>query len=154
MTPMKLVQEFLGQRRFAIVGLSRQEKHFSRALFREFQRRGYQPVPVNPEANEIAGQPCFAHVQDIQPPVEGALLVTAASRAEAAVRDCAAAGVKRIWMFRATGKGSVSEDAVEFCGTKGIDVIPGECPLMFLPGGAWFHRFHGLVKKITGAYPR
>jgi len=28
-----------------------------------------------------------------------------------------------------------------------MSVIPGECPLMFLPGGAWMHRFHGLVKK-------
>ena len=154
MTSMNRIQEFLGHRRFAMVGLSREEKHFSRALFRELTSRGYDVVPVNPEAGEIEGRPCFAHLQDVQPPVDGALLMTKPRVTDDAVRDCAAAGVKRVWMFRGGGSGAVSEKAVEFCESRGIDVIPGECPMMFLPHGAWFHRFHGLVKKITGSYPR
>jgi len=48
----------------------------------------------------------------------------------------------------------VSADAVKFCEANGISVIAGECPMMFLPGGSWFHRFHGLLKKIAGSYPR
>jgi hypothetical protein len=48
----------------------------------------------------------------------------------------------------------VSADAVKFCEANGIAVIAGECPMMFLSGGAWFHRLHGWLKKITGSYPR
>jgi predicted CoA-binding protein len=154
MTAMDRIQDFLGQRRFAMVGVSRQPREFSRALFREFLERGYDAVPVNPEAKEIGGQACFAHLRDIQPPVESVLLMTSPAITDTLVRDCAAAGVKRIWMFRGGGKGAVTSDSVKFCESNGISVIPGECPFMYLRGGAWIHRLHGLVRKVAGSYPR
>lgn len=153
MTKMNQIQDFLGQHRFAIVGVSRGPQDFSRAVFREFRQRGYEPVPVNPEAKEIDGEQCFAHLQDVEPPVDSALLMTSPGVTDIVVRDCAQAGVKRVWMHRGGGQGAVSADAVKFCESNGIAVIPGECPFMFLPGGSWFHRFHGFVRKITGAYP-
>ena len=154
MTVMERIQDFLGQKRFAIVGVSRQPKDFSRVLLREFRQKGFDPVPVNPEAREMEGVPCFARLQEIEPPVDGALLMTPPARTDRVVRDCAEAGIKRVWMYRATGQGAVSADAVKFCEANGISVIAGECPMMFLPGGAWFHRLHGWVKKIAGSYPR
>jgi len=53
MTRMENVRDFLAQKRFAMVGVSHQPKDFSRALFREFQTRDYQPVPVHPDVAEI-----------------------------------------------------------------------------------------------------
>jgi predicted CoA-binding protein len=153
MTSMQEIHDFLDLKRFAFVGVSRQPKDFSRALFREFLARGYQAVPVNPDADEIDGQPCFARLQEIQPPVEGVLFMTAPAVTDTLVRDCADAGIKRVWMFRGGGKGAATADAINFCESHGIPVIPGECPFMYLPGGAWYHRFHGLVKKIAGSYP-
>ena len=153
MTVIERIQDFLGQKRFAIVGVSRQPKDFSRAVLREFREKGYDAVPVNPESREMDGQPCFARLQEIQPAVGGALLMTPPALTDKVVRDCAEAGVKRVWMYRATGQGAVSADAVKFCEANGIAVIAGECPMMFLPGGAWFHRFHGWVKKMAGSYP-
>lgn len=154
MTVMERIQDFLGQKRLAIAGVSRQPKDFSRAVLREFRERGYDAVPVNPEAREMDGQPCFARLQDIEPSVDGVLCMTPPALTEKVVRDCAEAGVKRVWMYRATGKGAVSADAVKFCEANGISVIAGECPMMFLPGGAWFHGLHGWLKKIAGSYPR
>ena len=154
MTVLERIQDFLGQRRFAIVGVSRQPKDFSRSLFRELRERGYDAVPVNPETDRIDGQPCFHTLRDVQPPVESVLLMTSPAVTDAVVHDCAAAGVKRVWLYRAGGRGAVTAEAVKFCEANGISVIPGECPFMFLPGGVWFHRFHGFVKKIAGSYPR
>ena len=154
MTVMERIQDFLAQKRIAIAGVSRQDKDLSRALFREMRSHGYDMVPVNPEAREIEGSPCFAHVQDVAPGVDGVLLMTPAALTDGVVHDCAAAGVKRVWLYRAGGRGAVTAEAIQFCEANGISVIPGECPLMFLAGGAWFHRFHGLIKKITGSYPR
>jgi predicted CoA-binding protein len=154
MSNLKQIQEFLGQKRLAIAGVSQQPKDFSRSLFREFQARGYDTVPVNPVAQEIDGQRCFARVQEIQPPVDGVLLMTSPKVTETVVRDCAEAGIKRVWMYRAAGSGAVSVEALQFCAANGISVIPGECPFMFFPGAGWGHRFHGWVKKIAGAYPR
>jgi predicted CoA-binding protein len=66
MTVMERIQDFLGQKRFAIVGVSQSPKDFSRTLFREFRDRGYEPVPVNPAASEIEGRPCFKRLQEIR----------------------------------------------------------------------------------------
>jgi hypothetical protein len=154
MVEMARIREFLGQKRLAIVGVSHQPKDFSRTLFREFRDRGYDAVPVNPAAREIDGQACFARVQEIQPPVTAVLLMTSPAVTETVVKDCAEAGIPRVWMYRAGGAGAVSAQAVGFCESNGISVIPGECPFMFLPEGAWFHRFHGWVWKITGKYPK
>ena len=153
MSSMQTIQDFLGQKRLAVVGVSRQPKDFSLALFREFRKRGYDAVPVNPEAEQIDEQPCFPRLQSVHPPVEGALLMTVPAVTDTVVRDCAEAGIKRVWMYRAGGAGAVSPEAVKFCEENGIAVIPGECPFMFFPGGSWFHRFHGVLRKISGKYP-
>jgi len=31
--------------------------------------------------------------------------------------------------------------------------VAGYCPYMFLPQTPFFHRFHGFLMKVTGAYP-
>src|SRR6516165_8758611 len=91
------IQDFLAQKRFAFVGISRDPKDFSASLFREFRKRGYDVVPVNPKASEILGKQSFARVQDIQPPVDSVLVMTSPEVAETVVADCVAAKVRRIW---------------------------------------------------------
>ena len=151
---LETIEAFLAQKRIAMVGISREPKSISVALFKELCRRGYDIVPVNPKAPSVNGHRCFARVQDIDPPVTAALLMTSPHITESVVADCFAAGIKQVWMYRAGGNGAVSAKALEFCNTKGMEVIPGQCPFMFLPGAAGVHRFHGFIRKITGRYPR
>lgn len=152
-TTLEDVHEFLGQRRIALVGLSRDPKDFSRLLFREMCQRGYDMVPVNPAAGDLEGRRCFARVQEIEPPPEGALIMTAPRETERVVRDCAEAGVRRIWIHRGGGQGAVSKAAAEFCGQQGMHVVEGYCPFMFLPATPFFHRLHGFLWKVMGRYP-
>ena len=148
-----LIDEFLGHRRIAVVGVSRRPADFTRALFREFLKHGYDAVPVTPHAQEVEGRACFARVQDIREPVEAAMLVTPPAATDQVVRDCAEAGIPLVWMYRARGQGAVSESAASFCRSHEIRVIPGFCPMMFFPDTPWFHRFHGVLLKISGKYP-
>jgi uncharacterized protein len=150
---LETIEDFLAQKRIAMVGISRQPKTFSVMLFEAFSHRGYDIVPVNPHAPEVAGQRCFARVQDIQPPVDAALLMTSPEVTDAVVRDCAEAGIRRIWMYRAGGQGAVSPRAIEFCREHGIQVVPGECPFMFWRDAGIGHHLHGFIRKITGRYP-
>ena len=148
------IQDFLAQKRFAFVGVARQPRDFSRMLFREFRTRGYDPVPVHPICGDIDGVPCARSLGEIDPPVDSVLLMTKPEVTSALLRECAHAGIKRVWLYRAGGNGSVPPDAVSFCEANGIAVVPGECPFMFFPETGLIHRFHGFVKKIAGAYPR
>jgi uncharacterized protein len=151
---LDIIEDFLAQKRIAMVGVSRDPANFSVKLFEELCRRGYDVVPVNPHIAEVQGQRCFAHVQDVQPPVQAALMMTSPEVTETVARDCAEAGIPRVWMYRAGGKGAVSPKAIAFCEERGMRVVPGQCPFMFLPGAAGVHRFHGFIRKITGRYPR
>jgi len=137
-----------------MVGMSREPGNISIALFEEMCRRGYDVFPVNPNVQEILGRPCFVRVQDIEPLVDGAILMTTPEVTEIVVRDCAAAGIRRVWMYCGIGKGAVSPQAVQFCQQRGIQVVPGECPFLFWQGAAGMHRVHGLIRKLTGRYPR
>ena len=151
---LETIEKFFAQKRIAIVGISRDPKSFSATLFQEFSRRGYDVVPVNPNMKEILGRHCFARLQDVQPPVQAALLMTSPAASEAVVRDCANAGIKLVWLYRAAGQGAVSDEVLRFCAQRGIEVVPGECPFMFWDDAGFFHQVHGLVRRITGRYPR
>lgn len=148
------IHEFLGRRRLAIVGVSRNPRDFTRSLFREFVTRGYEVVPVHPGIEEIEGQRCYARIQEIAPPVEAVMVLTPPAVTYEIAHDCVEAGVAELWMYRATGAGAVSREAIAYCETNGIRVIPGECPFMFFPQTGFPHRVHGLVRRITGRYPQ
>jgi predicted CoA-binding protein len=152
------IDDFLRCNSIAFVGVSRNPRDFSRQLFRELCRRGYQVVPVNPHAEEIEGRPCFSSLQDprvckMDPPLEAALLMTSPFETERVVRDCLAAGIRRVWMHRGAGRGAVSPGAVEFCQQNGIRLVEGYCPFLFLPRAQLFHRVHGFFVKLAGHYP-
>ena len=147
------IHHFLEQKRLAMVGISRNPKDFSVMLFNELLRRGYEVIPVNPNAASVLDRPCYPRVQDIQPPVEAALLMTSPDVTESVVIDCAQAGIRHLWMYSAGGKGAVSLKAVTFCEEHGIHVVPGECPFMFFPHNG-FHSLHGFIRKISGHWPK
>ncbi len=152
-TTLRQIDEFLGLKRIALVGVSRNPKEFSAALWNEFRQRRFDAVPVNPAATELDGKPCYPTVQAIQPPVEGVLIMTPPSESEKVVRDCAAAGVKRVWLYGGATRGSFSAAALKAAEENGIDVIYGQCPYMFFQDTPVFHRWHAGWKKLTGKYP-
>jgi predicted CoA-binding protein len=153
-TTMKQIDDFLALKRIAIVGVSHNPREFSYALWQEFRQRRYQALPVNPKAKELDGQPCYARVQDIKPAVEGVLIMTKSRVTEQIVHDCAEAGVKHVWMYGGAAPGAVNKAALAFCEAKGIDVVAGYCPYMFLPGGSFIHAPHRWIKKLNRSYPR
>jgi len=154
MTTRKSIDDFLGVKRLAVVGVSRNPRNFTRMLFRELRSRGYDVVPVHPGAADFDGVPAVRRVSEVSPPADGALLLTTPEVTGEVVLECHAAGIRRIWMYRATGAGAVSLQAVEFCEANGMSVVAGECPFMFLPDTAFPHRLHAFCRKLVGSYPK
>ena len=140
---------FASGRRIAVVGVSRDEKDFSRYLLRELLRHGYDAVPVNPALGEAEGVRAFARVSDVDPPPASAILLVPARRADEAVRDCLVARVRRVWFHRGSGPGAACPSALALCRANRIEVVQGLCPLMALPGSSFPHRLHGAVRRLT-----
>ena len=147
------IKKFLDTKRVAVVGVSRDPKHFSRALFREFVAQGYDAVPVNQQATEIEGRQCFPHIADVTPAVEAALLITPAETTNQALAECNQVNIRKIWMYKAVPDQMAQENAVELCRQHGSSVIEGHCPFMFLPNPGLFHRIHRILMKVAGSYP-
>lgn len=148
------IENFLSQKRIAFIGLSRQKHGIGVALMEEFERHGYEVLPVNPNAAAINGEKCFAHVQEIAPAPDAALILTSAAVTDSVLRECEQAGIKHIWMYRGGTGGAVSKTGVAFCREHALEVVPGACPFMFLEPVKGIHRFHRFCSKLLGSYPQ
>ena len=144
-------RDFLAHRRLALVGVSRDSRDFSRIVVAELTRRGYDVVPVNPIGGQgRGGMPFVRRVQDIDPPLEAALLMTPPAVTSEVVKDCLEAGVRHVWMHQGMGRGAASASAIAFCRAHGMSVVSGLCPLMFLPDGGFVHRAHRWWREGLG----
>jgi len=63
----KTIDAFYANKRIAVVGASRSKAKYGHALLEQLLRSGFDAVPVNPHAEEIAGRKCFKSVRDVSP---------------------------------------------------------------------------------------
>jgi len=155
MKTAQAAQEFLSNRRIAVTGVSREPgKHGANVVYRRLRERGYEVFAVNPNAETVEGDHCYASLSDIPGGVEAVVIGTAAEHAGTTVDDCIALGVTEVWMHHAFGGSSVDPVAVEHARTCGITVIAGGCPCMYAPTDDGAHRVIRAVCTLTGAVPR
>jgi predicted CoA-binding protein len=146
-------EEFLAQPRIAVAGVSRDSKQPANLIYRRLRDAGHEVFAVNPNAEQVEGDPCFPAVTAIPDGVDGVVIVTTPEAAMDVVVDCAAAGVPRVWLHRGLGPGSTSEEAVAACRRRGIDIIPGGCPNMFGATADQGHKCLHAMLRITGKVP-
>ena len=152
-TLREAAQEFLAQPRIAVAGVSRDPKQPANLIYRRLRDTGHEVFAVNPNAQELEGEPCLPTVTAIPNGVDGVVIVTTPEASEGVVLDCAAAGVPRVWLHRGLGPGSTSEKAVAYCRQHGISVIPGGCPNMFGATADPGHRCLGAMLRISRKVP-
>jgi predicted CoA-binding protein len=148
------ISDFLAVKRIAVVGASRDTKQYSRSLFEELLKHGYDAIPVNPNVDELGGRRCFKNVKDINPAPERALIILPEDKTEQAVLDCAEAGVKDVWLHRHVAGGVSDTRAIFRAEERGLNLITGYCMFMFLPHSPFLHRVHGGIMKLVGIYPK
>jgi uncharacterized protein len=146
--------DFLNAKRVAVIGAARNKLEYGHQLLRELQKHGYDVVPVNPNASELAGLRCYANVREITPAVERAVIVLPEDKTEQAVLDCAAAGVKDIWLHRHVAGGVSDHRAIYQAEANGLNLITGYCLFMFLPQAGFIHKLHGGIMRLFGIYPK
>jgi predicted CoA-binding protein len=135
-----LVQDFLAQKKIAIVGVSDKRDTGCNLAYKKFKENGYQVYAVNPRITTFEGSACYADLKSIPEKVEAVFLLTSPKVTEQVIQQCVELGIRHVWMHcmmgtkpgLAAGMTSVSQSAVEMCTANGIAVIPGSCPNQFL----------------------
>ena len=147
--------EFLTHKRVAVTGVSREPgSHGSNVVYRRLRDRGYEVFAVNPNADQVEGDPSYHDLRSIPGGVEAVVIGTRPETAEATMRECADLGIKHVWMHRGPGAGSVSVEATNYGREHGIAVIDGGCPCMFGPTADAGHRAMRFVFTLSGNVPK
>ena len=150
------VHDFLAQKRIAVAGVSRDKGHHpaGHLIYDRLKKTGHAVFPVNPHMQTFEGDRCYPDLQSIPGGVDGVVIITRPETTERIVRDCGAAGVRRVWMHESLAKGSsVSPEAVEFCRQHDISVIAGACPMMYGAGVDFGHKCMRWFMAVRGKLP-
>ncbi|WP_350275748.1 CoA-binding protein [Kribbella sp. HUAS MG21] len=147
--------DFLAHRRIAVTGVSRTPQgHGANVVYKRLRDRGYEVFAINPNADEVEGDPCYHDLKSVPGGVEAVVIGTRPETAEATMRECVELGIDKVWMHRLYGDGSVSQDALVYGVQHGVTVIAGGCPLMFGPTADTGHKILRLVATANGKVPR
>lgn len=148
------IDEFLAQRCIAVAGVSRNpETEAGNTIYRKLRDSGYRVFPINPHAETVEGDRCYADLKSVPEKVEAVVIATQPAVADDIVRQCAETGVKRVWLHRSFGQGSVSQSAVELCRQHQIEVIAGGCPMMFCKPVDFGHKCMRWLLGVMGKLP-
>jgi hypothetical protein len=150
MTTQNSIDDFLAQKKLALIGISRSGKKFGNIIFKELKSKGYKIFPINPNVENIQGERCYPSLKALPEQVGGVIVVVPPVQTEKVVHDIVSAGIKQVWMQQ----GSESKSAIQFCKENGISVVEGECILMFVKPVKLFHRMHRGIWKLLGKYPK
>lgn len=135
-----LVQDFLSQKRIAVVGVSDKRETGCNLAYRKFKEAGYSVSAVNPRISIFEGDPCYPDLRSIPEKPEAVFILTNPRVTEQIVQQCVDLGIRHVWMHclmgtkpgLAANMTSVSQEAVRMCRENGIEVIPGSCPNQYL----------------------
>jgi predicted CoA-binding protein len=151
-----LVQDFLAQKKIAVVGVSDNRETGCNLAYRKFKESGYAVSAVNPRLTSFEGDPCYPDLKSIPEKPEAVFILTNPKVSDEIVQQCVDLGIQRVWMHclmgtkpgLAASMTSVSQDAVRMCHENGIEVIPGSCPNQFLKPDFGHTLMRGMFRTI------
>ncbi len=148
--------DFLAQKRIAVVGVSRDGKHAANLIYRKLRSEGHQVFAVNPNATTLEGDPAFTDLKSIPEKPDAVVIATKPQITNQIVQQCAELDIRLVWMHNGMHSmgTSASPEAVEFCREHGITAIPGGCPMMYGNQVDFGHQFMRWMQNLTGGLPK
>ena len=143
MTSTHRINAFLAQPAIAVVGVSRTAHKFGNAASRTLREKGYRVYPISRHAATIDGIKCYPRLAALPEKVDAVLVVVSPREALDVMADAADAGVHHVWLQQ----GAESQEAAELAASRGIELVMGECILMYAkPTG--IHKMHRTVRNL------
>lgn len=117
----ELIQEFLAEGPYAVVGASTNRAKYGNKCLRVYQQRGLPVYPVHPAQEEIEGLKAYASLSDLPEEVRGVSIITPPQVTEKIVEEAGRLGIPYLWMQ----PGAESEKALARAAELGIQTIAG-----------------------------
>jgi predicted CoA-binding protein len=149
MVTKQSIDDFLAQEKIAVAGVSRKSKKFGDIAFKELKKKGYDVYPVNPHMSEYKGAACYHSVSDLPREVSGVLVCTPHDTTLQIVDEAKEKGIKHVWLQQ----GSVDEEKLDDKADNNLNVITGQCIMMYAVPVNGIHGFHRWINKVFGKIP-
>jgi predicted CoA-binding protein len=107
----------------AVVGLSDKPDRVSYMVSEAMQKKGYRIIPVNPAAETILGEKCYATLKDIPEPVDIVNVFRRPEHTPPIAEEAVAIGAKTLWLQL----GIANDDAAQIASDGGLQVIMDRC---------------------------
>ncbi len=147
---MKVINDFLATKQFALAGTSRNPKAFSRSVMKDLSAIGYEIIPINPHTEEIDGRNCYKSVADLPQEINRLLIMTNKSETDRILEEAIQKGIKYIWVQQT----SDTNKTLEIAKTNNFDnIVTKQCIFMFANPTS-IHKFHRFFKKLFGMMPK
>ena len=144
------IDEFLKQKTIAVVGASRNKDKFGSVVYRDLKTKGYKVYAVNPNADVVDGDRCYAGLGALPTPADAAILVIPPLQTIPVIEEAARVGIKHLWLQQGSNSPAGEARAKEL----GLNLISGECIFMFSEPMESFHKVHRFFNKLFGLYPK
>lgn len=135
------IERFMKLHTFALLGASAKKRKFGNLILSTLITKGYKIYPVHKTASVIEGVKCYNSLAQLPKKPDGVILVIPPDEARHAVNDIIREGIENVWFQQ----GSESPKAVSYCIMNGLNVISGECILMFTENAGFPHNLHKWV---------
>jgi len=146
----KSIEAFLAPRKLAIAGVSRNPKKFGYAVFNELRIKGFEVSPVNPNADVIDAVACYKNVSSLPAGTDRLLIVTPRALTPGVLQEAVRNGIRNIWIQQR----SETRESLDFAKENGVELVFGQCILMWAKPVKSIHRFHRSVKSFFGLLPK
>ena len=123
------VERALLSRTWAVVGLTRHEYRAAHSVAAFLQANGMRIVPVNPLAESVLGEKGYAHLSDIEFPIDVVDIFRRSDKAGHHVDEAIAINARCVWLQL----GVVDEEAARRAQDAGLDVVMDACPKIEWP---------------------
>ena len=150
-------REFLANKCIAVAGVSRKGGAAANMIYKRLRKLGYDAYAINPSADFVEGDACYPNLKAIERQVDAVIIATPQQQARAIIEECGGLGIRHVWIHGVFASPGAPDDAIAAARERGIRLIAGSCPMLFMQPTdpahrclRWFRRVTGKEAKVEG----
>ena len=120
----KEIDELLGLKTWAVVGLSNNSERAAYKVAKVLIEKGHTVIPVHPKAETVHGQKGYTKLSEIKVPIDVVDIFVNSELAGSVVDEAITVGAKGVWLQL----GVIDELAISRAKSAGLLAVMNRCP--------------------------
>jgi predicted CoA-binding protein len=120
----KEIDELLGLKTWAVVGLSNNSERAAYKVAKVLIEKGHMVIPVHPKAETVHGQKGYTKLSEIKVPIDVVDIFVNSELAGSVVDEAIAVGAKGVWLQLDV----IDEVAISRAKSAGLLAVMNRCP--------------------------